>query len=232
MASQATSTVGESQPATQSTPPEATQTQPSETSQDSIVVNIADPRVVLPLPPKKWKLIRTAAMDAAFVISLVAEHHKGKRVDPGGWKKESWRLVLTAVQFVFEFPYRLTMEQMKNHLVWWRAHYKLFKFLLNLSGLGFDPLTCTFDCDALVWDTLIAEKPKLREWRYQKVEYVDEMDIMFAGRMAIGSHARRVGKKRARLEEGSDDGEEEEQTIDPELRGKLISLLRSRTCSN
>ena len=44
---------------------------------------------VLPPPEKGSRLVWTKEMDQAYIDSLFAAHHDGKRVEPGGFKDEN-----------------------------------------------------------------------------------------------------------------------------------------------
>lgn len=128
-----------------------------------------------------------SGMDEAWILTMYDQHRQGKRVEPSGWKKESW--VLCARNTSPHAGFLVKWDQCRNHRKWWFDLYTDWKFIGTISGFGWNPETLIYDAEPSVWDSLISSKPALRRFRYEKTPFVMEMETIFDGRSATGREA-------------------------------------------
>lgn len=186
-----------------------------------------NPRKNLHPPSKVPRLVWTKEMDQFYIESLFTAHRDGKRVEPGGFKDEAWVNCVAAVQRFCSEQSRISKAQVKNRLVWWRNHYKDWKTVKETSGMGWDYAAKLFDADDSVWSSLLSAHPRLRSFRYHITLYVEEMEVLFDGRMATGESAFGISQLTSQGLTAQDD----ESSIDPALEGPSYSISYIRTSS-
>jgi hypothetical protein len=98
------------------------------------------------------KITWTFTMEEALVNELVRQVEQGKRVD-SGYKKEAWAAAITQVEYATNRV--VTLEQCKNKIDTMKGHWRLFNWLKEQSGFGYNNETGLIEASYDVWENAI-----------------------------------------------------------------------------
>jgi Myb/SANT-like DNA-binding protein len=103
-------------------------------------------------PAVDGKITWTFKMEEALVNELVQQVEQGKRAD-SGYKKEAWAAAITQVEHATSRV--VTLEQCKNKIDTMKGHWRLFNWLKEQSGFGYNDETGLIEAPHNVWENAI-----------------------------------------------------------------------------
>jgi hypothetical protein len=121
-----------------------------------------------------------------FLDCVLSEVRKGNTAE-GGFKKQQW----TCITEAFRNHSGLAPDKqiLQNKLVQLKKKFAIFKALKSNSGFGWDDALKVPTAPDAVWISYLAVHKEAREFRRKSLEYFDELDEIFAGNIATGSHS-------------------------------------------
>jgi Myb/SANT-like DNA-binding protein len=94
-------------------------------------------------------------LEQVLVEELLDQHRAGKRAE-GGFKKEAWNAVVSAVYLAG--GKQPTVQQVKSKFDWFKAMWRQWNDLYEASGFGWDEKTELFTASEEVWERYCAIK--------------------------------------------------------------------------
>jgi hypothetical protein len=98
------------------------------------------------------KVLWTFEIEEALVNELVQQIERGKQAD-SRYKKEAWVTAITQVELVIHRV--VTLEQCKNKIDTMKGHWRLFSWLKEQSGFGYNKETGLIEALYNVWENAI-----------------------------------------------------------------------------
>ena len=107
--------------------------------------------------PLQW----TYAMERAMYSTMLQQHYKGKRTEPGGFKSEAWTLIVAAVQKEITTGQIATKTQCNTKVTTQKKKWIEWKRLGKLSGWGFDAASGLYTASPEQWEEEIKVRNSL-----------------------------------------------------------------------